>query len=31
VIYLLLDQAAERAHKGTGTGTTKAAPGEQIV
>jgi hypothetical protein len=31
VLYLLLDQAAERAQKGTGTGTTKAAPGEQIV
>ncbi len=31
VLYLLLDQAAERAQKGTGTGTTKAAPGEKIV
>jgi eukaryotic-like serine/threonine-protein kinase len=31
VLYLLFDQAAERAQKGTGTGTTKAAPGEQIV
>jgi eukaryotic-like serine/threonine-protein kinase len=31
VSYLLFDQAAERAQKGTGTGTTKAAPGEQIV
>jgi serine/threonine-protein kinase len=31
VLYLLLDQAAERAQKGTGTGTTKAPPGERIV
>jgi tRNA A-37 threonylcarbamoyl transferase component Bud32 len=31
VTYLLFDQAAERAQKGTGTGTTKPAPGEQIV
>jgi serine/threonine-protein kinase len=31
VLYLLLDQAAERAQKGTGTGLTKAPPGEQIV
>ena len=31
VLYLLLDQAADRAQKGTGTGTTKAAPGEKIV
>jgi serine/threonine-protein kinase len=31
VLYLLLDQAAERTHKGTGTGVTKAPPGEQIV
>jgi tRNA A-37 threonylcarbamoyl transferase component Bud32 len=31
VLYLLFDQAAERAQKGTGTGTTKAVPGERIV
>jgi eukaryotic-like serine/threonine-protein kinase len=31
VLYLLLDQAAERTQKGTGTGVTKAPPGEQIV
>jgi serine/threonine-protein kinase len=31
VLYLLLDQAAERAQKGTGTGVTKAPPGERIV
>src|SRR5215212_8799467 len=31
VVYLLLDQAAERAQKGTGTGVTKAPPGEKIV
>src|SRR5919107_1705803 len=31
VLYLLLNQAAERAQKGTGTGVTKAAPGERIV
>jgi serine/threonine-protein kinase len=31
VLYLLLDQAAERTQKGTGTGVVKAPPGEQIV
>ena len=31
VLYLLLDQAAERTQKGTGTGIVKAPPGEQIV
>jgi tRNA A-37 threonylcarbamoyl transferase component Bud32 len=31
VLYLLLDQAAERTHKGTGTGVAKAPPGERIV
>ncbi len=31
VLYLLLDEAAERTQKGTGTGVTKAPPGEQIV
>jgi serine/threonine-protein kinase len=31
VLYVLFDQAAERAQKGTGTGVTKAAPGERIV
>jgi tRNA A-37 threonylcarbamoyl transferase component Bud32 len=31
VLYLLLDQAAERAQRGTGTGVTKAPPGERIV
>jgi eukaryotic-like serine/threonine-protein kinase len=31
VIYLLLDEAADRAQRGTGTGSTKAAPGERIV
>jgi eukaryotic-like serine/threonine-protein kinase len=31
VLYLLLDEAADRAQRGTGTGGTKAAPGERIV
>jgi serine/threonine-protein kinase len=31
VLYLLLDQAAERTRKGTGTGVTKALPGEEII
>jgi eukaryotic-like serine/threonine-protein kinase len=31
VLYLLLDEAADRAQRGTGTGGAKAAPGEQIV
>ena len=31
IVYLLFDQAAERTQRGTGTGQTKAAPGEQIV
>ena len=31
VLYLLLDEAAERTQKGTGTGVTQAPPGEQIV
>jgi hypothetical protein len=31
LLYLIADQAAERTHKGTGTGTTKAPPGERIV
>ena len=31
VLDLLFDQAAERAQKGTGTGVTKAPPGERIV
>jgi eukaryotic-like serine/threonine-protein kinase len=31
VLYLLFDQAAERAQKGTGTGVTTAPPGERIV
>jgi tRNA A-37 threonylcarbamoyl transferase component Bud32 len=31
VFYLLFDQAAERAQKGTGSGRAKAPPGEQIV
>jgi hypothetical protein len=30
-LYLVLDQAAERTQKGTGTGGTKAPPGERIV
>jgi eukaryotic-like serine/threonine-protein kinase len=29
--YVLFDEAAKRAQRGTGTGTTKAAPGEEIV
>src|SRR5918994_2117593 len=31
VLYLLFDQAADRTQRGTGTGSTKAAPGERIV
>jgi tRNA A-37 threonylcarbamoyl transferase component Bud32 len=31
VLYLLFDQAAERTRKGTGTGVTKALPGEEII
>ena len=31
MLYLLLDQAAERTRKGTGTGVTKALPGEEII
>jgi tRNA A-37 threonylcarbamoyl transferase component Bud32 len=31
VLYLLLDEAADRAQRGTGTGGAKAAPGERIV
>jgi serine/threonine-protein kinase len=31
VLYLLLDEAADRAQRGTGTGVTKAQPGERIV
>ena len=31
ISYLLFDQAAERTQRGTGSGQTKAAPGEQIV
>src|SRR4051812_9056981 len=31
VIYLVADQAAERTQRGTGPGTSKAAPGEQII
>jgi eukaryotic-like serine/threonine-protein kinase len=30
-IYLIADQAAERAQRGTGPGTSKPAPGEEIV
>jgi serine/threonine-protein kinase len=30
-IYLVADQAAERAQRGTGPGTSKPAPGEEIV
>ena len=30
-IYLIVDQAADRTQRGTGPGTSKAAPGEQIV
>jgi serine/threonine-protein kinase len=31
LIYLIADQAAERTQRGTGPGTSKPAPGEQIV
>ena len=31
IAYLLLDQAAERTRRGTGTGQTQPPPGEQIV
>jgi serine/threonine-protein kinase len=31
VLYVLLDQAADRAQRGTGTGGAKPPPGEQIV
>jgi serine/threonine-protein kinase len=30
-IFLIVDQAADRTQRGTGSGTSKAAPGEQIV
>jgi eukaryotic-like serine/threonine-protein kinase len=30
-IYLVIDEAADRTQRGTGTGTSKPAPGEQIV
>src|SRR5918995_1214912 len=30
-VYLIADQLGERAQRGTGPGTTKPAPGEQIV
>jgi serine/threonine-protein kinase len=31
VIYLVADQAADRAQRGTGPGTSQPAPGEQII
>jgi hypothetical protein len=31
VLYLLLPEARERTHRGTGPGLTKALPGEQVV